>query len=161
MDPQSPGSDQFLMRRGEWIAILLFVALNLAAPVAQLELYPFSRFPMFAGTPTHVAIYRVTDPSGRELPTRDFGLKLNSDDNPPRAGHGYLPPPTLDEIGAVATPAAVRAWVEERLASGAASVAFVEVTRTVYGPASDGSFGPVTREAWRIHTPPQKDETRP
>ena len=67
---------------GEWIAILLFVALNVAVPLLKVELYPCSRFPMFAGLPRQVAFYRVADPFGRERSARDFGLELNSDDNP-------------------------------------------------------------------------------
>jgi hypothetical protein len=39
------------LRRGEWIAILLFVAFNVAVTLLKVELYPFSRFPMFAGVP--------------------------------------------------------------------------------------------------------------
>ena len=33
------------LRRREWIAILLFVALNVAVPLLKVEVYPLSRFP--------------------------------------------------------------------------------------------------------------------
>jgi hypothetical protein len=149
------------LRRGEWIAILLFVALNVAVPLLKVELYPFSRFPMFAGVPRQVAFYRVADPFGRELSARDFGLELNSDDNPGRVGHGFLPPPTLNEPGVVPDGDSVTAWVQAHLAAAGTSPAFVEVVREVYGPAPDGSFGRVAREAWRIRNPRWNGEAQP
>jgi hypothetical protein len=149
------------LRRGELIAILLFVAVNVAVPLVKVELYPFSRFPMFAGMPRQVAFYRVTDPFGRELPARDFGLEINSDDNPPRLGHGFLPPPTLNEPGAVPNGDSVTAWVQARLVVAGTSPAFVEVVREIYGPAPDGSFGLVAQEAWRIRNPSWKGQAQP
>jgi hypothetical protein len=151
----------FPLRRGEWVAILLFVALNVTVPLVKVELYPFSRFPMFAGVPRQVASYRVTDPFGRELPARDFGLEMNSDDNPPRAGHGFLPPPTLNVPGAVPDGDSVTAWVQARLAAAGSSPAFVQVVREVYGPGPDGSFGLVGKEAWRIRNPRWDGEAQP
>ena len=37
----------------------------------------------------------------------------------------------------------------------------VEVVREVYGPAPDGSFGRVAREAWRIRNPRWNGEAQP
>jgi hypothetical protein len=143
----------FPLRRGEWIAILLFVALNVTVPLVKVELYPFSRFPMFAGAPRQLVVYRVTDPFGRELPARDFGLELNPDDNPPTVGHGFLPLPTLHELGAMPDGNSVAAWVQARLAAAGTSPAFVDIVREVYGPTPEGSFGLVAKEAWLIRNP--------
>jgi hypothetical protein len=158
-ETSSPGSGR--LRPGDWIAILFFVTTNVVVPLVKVELYPFSRFPMFAGVPRQVASYRVTDPFGRELPARDFGLEMNSDDNPPRAGHGFLPPPTLNVPGAVPDGDSVTAWVQARLAAAGSSPAFVQVVREVYGPGPDGSFGLVGKEAWRIRNPRWDGEAQP
>jgi hypothetical protein len=141
------------LRPREWIAILFFVTANLVVPLVKVELYPFSRFPMFAGAPRQLVIYRVTDPFGRELPARDFGLELNPDDNPPTVGHGFLPLPTLNELGAMPDGNSVAAWVQARLAAAGTSPAFVDIVGEVYGPTPEGSFGLVANEAWRIRNP--------
>jgi hypothetical protein len=150
-ETSSPGSGR--LRPGDWIAILFFVTTNVVVPLVKVELYPFSRFPMFAGAPRQLVVYRVTDPFGRELPARDFGLELNPDDNPPTVGHGFLPLPTLNELGAMPDGNSVAAWVQARLAAAGTSPAFVDIVREVYGPTPEGSFGLVAKEAWLIRNP--------
>lgn len=83
------------------IAVILFVAINLFAPLIVGELYPFTVSPMFRDQPSEYCTYQLFDDAGNELELEKFGLHLIYDGNPPGLGMGIEAEPTLHKFGEV------------------------------------------------------------
>ncbi len=98
--------------RGELIAVGIFVAVNLIAPLVLGERYPFTVSPMFSDQPSQYCTYEVTDAAGQPLDPQTFGLHLVYDGNPPGLGMGIKPAETLHGFGEVPNESTVRGHVE-------------------------------------------------
>src|SRR5262245_45102522 len=103
--------------RQDLLLISGFLLVNLLVPLLIVDLYPFSRAPMFADAPRLYCDYHVYDPEGSELhlagpdgkarvlvdgkPVPALGLHRNYWGNPIGAGVGFIPPQTVDQFGKV------------------------------------------------------------
>ncbi len=95
--PERPASS----RRFEHIAVVVFVVLNLLAPLVVGEMYPFTISPMFCNQPESYCTYQLFDETGAELELEPFGLHLVYDGNPPGLGMGIEATPRMHEFGQV------------------------------------------------------------
>ena len=145
--------------RRERIAAGLFVLLFAGVPVLRMELFPFSRAPMFADAPQRYCEYTVTDPEGRPVGLALVGLQRAYWGNPLGVGVGYRPVASLDVFGEVPSPEAVTAGVRTRLAA-LPDLAYVDVSRTVIGPVDDRHIGPVETVSWRVENPGRREPAR-
>jgi hypothetical protein len=149
-----------MMRRGELLAAGLFCAVSVAGPLWRVELYPFTRAPMFADAPRRYCDYAVFDLDGKALPAVDFGLQRNYWGNPVGVGVGFRPPEGIDDFGAVPEPGVVVRTVERHLARFPHLEA-VQVMREVIGPVDERRVGVVSRERWRVANPHHRPERSP
>jgi hypothetical protein len=145
--------------RRELAAAGLFVVAFATIPIVRMELYPFSRAPMFADAPRHYCEYTLTDGDGRALELADFGLQRNYWGNPLGVGVGFQPVPSLDSFGDVPSREAVTAHVEERLAAHP-ELSHVEVTQTVVGAVADQHIGTVQSAHWPVQRPERRGAAR-
>jgi hypothetical protein len=135
-------------RRGLGV-ITAWVALQLVAPLFYLELYPFSRSPMFRDAPRVYCEYEVVDDEGRSLPLADFQLTRVYFGNPPGLGVGHGPPVTIDRFGEITPQKELLASVVEGLARrGGPEV--VTVTRRVVGSVDEQTVGVTSTQRWRV-----------
>jgi len=88
-------------RRFELVAVVLFVVVNLLAPLVVGEMYPFTISPMFRDQPEQYCTYQLFDESGNEIALETFGLHLVYDGNPPGLGMGIEAVPRMHEFGDV------------------------------------------------------------
>src|SRR5262249_20704760 len=116
--------------RKELLAVALFALLNVVLPLWLVDLYPFSRAPMFADAPLQYCEYHVLDPKGEALSSRDFGLQRNYWGNPIGVGVGFRPPESADQFGQVALQTEVTEMVRRRLVNFA-NLPFVDVRQDV------------------------------
>ncbi len=105
------------LRLGEWTALAVFLAANIAVPLVWGDIFPFTSSPMFRDAPRVYCIYRVQKPDGQELPATDLLLQRIYDGNPPGYGVGIAPPPTLARFGEVASEAELTGHVQPQLAA--------------------------------------------
>jgi hypothetical protein len=139
--------------RRELLAAGLFCLANVLVPLFITDLYPFSRAPMFADSPSRYCDYSLTGPDGTALAPADFGLQRNYWGNPLGVGVGYWPPESVDRFGEVADRAEVSAFLERRLARFP-ELPYVVVTQEVVGPLPGGrTVGPLERRTWRVDNP--------
>ncbi len=141
------------------IAASLFVLAFATVPLVRMELYPFSRAPMFSDAPLYYCEYTVNDPDCNELDVLAFGLQRNYWGNPIGAGVGYLPPPSLDVFGEVAEPEDVLDHVRARLADFP-DLPYVEVTQTVIGPVDERRIGILSWFRLHADNPHWRDTAR-
>jgi len=85
----------------ELVAVVVFVVVNLFAPLVVGEMYPFTISPMFCDQPTQYCTYQLYDEAGSELDLETFGLHLVYDGNPPGLGMGIEAAPQLHPFGVV------------------------------------------------------------
>ena len=76
--------------RRDLLFIATFVLLNVLIPLLIMDLYPFSRAPMFADAPQLYCDYQLFDPRGNALDVLDFGLHRNYWGNPVGEGVGFI-----------------------------------------------------------------------
>ena len=88
-------------RRVELVAVVVFVAVNLFAPLVVGEMYPFTISPMFCDQPSQYCTYQLFDESGNEIDLEPFGLHLVYDGNPPGLGMGIEAAPQMHPFGDV------------------------------------------------------------
>ncbi len=138
-------------RRRELAAVAAFCAANVVVPLAFVELYPFSRAPMFCDAPRLCCDYSVLAPDGTALPNADFGLQRNYWGNPVDVS-ARRPPETIDRFGDVADGAAVTAQVQRCLARFP-RLAYVEVVQEVVGPVDEQHVGVTRAKRWRVLNP--------
>ena len=100
-------------RKWEFGFVLVFVLLNLVAPFAIGERFPFTISPMFCDQPSEYCTYEVLAPDGSPVDSKQFGLHLVYDGNPPGLGMGIVPQQTLHPFGQVGTEAQVRQRVQK------------------------------------------------
>jgi len=154
----SPGWFGTPRGRKELLAVAAFALLNLLLPLCVVDLYPFSRAPMFADAPRLYCAYHVYGPDGNKLaPTKDhslldFGLQRNYWGNPIGVGVGFRPPETADEFGTIANQAAVTAMVRRRLANFP-NLSHVDVQQDVIADQDGRRVGLVSSKRWRIRNP--------
>jgi hypothetical protein len=148
-------------RRRELAAFFLFCLLNVLVPVITVDLFPFSRAPMFADAPRRFCTFKVYAPDGRELPVREFGLHRNYWGNPLGVGCGFHPPESLDQFGTVPDRETIVAHVEEQLVRWP-EYPFVDVVREVTGACDARTIGQTEWTRWRIPNPHARpgDEVR-
>jgi hypothetical protein len=140
------------MSRKELLAAAAFVLVNVLVPAFAVELYPFSRAPMFEDAPRRYCDFIVYGPDGQALPAADFGLQRNYHANPPDAGYGYRPPPTINEMDAVPDTQQVAAWVRQHL-EAFPRPEYVEVVQQVVGPVDGDRVGVVESRRTRVTNP--------
>lgn len=138
--------------RLELLAVGTFVFLNVALPLLIMDLYPFSRAPMFADAPLRCCDYHVYDPRGQELTLVDFGLQRNYWGNPIGVGVGFLPPETVDQFGTIASQQEVTEMVRRRLAAFP-YLTFVDVQQDEIADQDGQRVGVVSSKRWRIPNP--------
>jgi hypothetical protein len=136
-------------RRGRIWIIAAWAALQIVAPILYLELYPFSRSPMFRDAPRLYTEYEVVDDEGRSLPLADFQLSRVYFGNPPGLGVGYEPPATIDRFGEVTPEEALLSSVGEGL-SRRGGPEVVTVTRRVIGAVDARTVGVISAQSWRV-----------
>jgi hypothetical protein len=85
----------------EIVAVGVFIAINVIAPFAVGELYPFTVSPMFRDQPKQYCTYQLFDDDGNKLELEPYGLHLVYDGNPPGLGMGIEAAPTLHPFGEV------------------------------------------------------------
>ncbi len=147
--------------RKEFLLVAGFVLLNLLIPLLIVDLYPFSRAPMFADAPQLYCAYHLYGPRGEELSLLEFGLHRNYWGNPLGAGVGFLPPASVDRFGSVASRDEVTAHLHERL-HGRPDLAHVEVVQEVIGDRGQQvGVIPEMTQRWRIENPAWFGEQRP
>jgi len=144
--------------RTELLAVALFALLNVIIPLWLVDLYPFSRAPMFADAPLLYCDYQVFDPDGKALPVLDFGLQRNYWGNPIGVGVGFRPPETVDRFGAIADQAEVTEMVRRRLATFP-DFAFVDVQQDEIADQDGQRVGVVRGKRWRVPNPAFKGPT--
>jgi hypothetical protein len=153
-----PGWSSTPRGRKELLAVALFAALNVLVPLVVVDLYPFSRAPMFADAPRRYCDYHVYGPDGELLaPTEkrslvDFGLERNYWGNPVGVGVGFRPPETVDRFGEVAGRDAVTEMVRRRMAAFP-ELEFVDVQQDVIADQDGNCVGVVGGQRWRIPNP--------
>ena len=87
------------------------------------DLFPFTSAPMFRDKPLLYCEYKVTGPTGGDMPLSGFELQRNYDGNPVGMGAGVRPAPSLDRRSAAtvatsqARPARTRRGAPPRRAS--------------------------------------------
>ncbi len=140
------------MSRKELLAAAAFLLVNVLVPVFCIELYPLSRAPMFEDAPRRYCDYTVYGPDGKALPAADFGVQRNYHANPPDAGYGYRPPPTINEMDAVPDTPQVVAWVRQHL-EAFPRLKYVEVVQQVVGPVDGDRVGVVESRRTRVTNP--------
>ncbi|MEL7497738.1 MAG: hypothetical protein AAFN77_09025 [Planctomycetota bacterium] len=96
--------------------VVVFVVVNLAAPLVIGEKFPFTVSPMFCDQPSCYVTYEVLGPDGERLDESEFGLHLVYDGNPPGYGMGIEPKSTLHGFGQQASEAELKAHVQTTLA---------------------------------------------
>ncbi len=141
-------------RQRDIVYIAAFVLLNLLVPALIVDLYPFSRAPMFADAPQVYCDYHLFDPDGHKLRPVDFGLRRNYWGNPVGLGVGYLPPQSVDRFGSVAGQEKITAAIQTRLRQ-LPSLAFVDVVQDVIGDKDGEHVGvlPNRTRRWRVDNP--------
>jgi hypothetical protein len=140
--------------RRDLIFIAVFVLLNVVIPLLIVDLYPFSRAPMFADAPQVYCNYQLYDPSGQALDVLDFGLHRNYWGNPVGEGVGFRPPRSIDEFGAVPDASVVTDHLLIRLRQRP-DLRYVEVVQEVIGAVDDQKVGelPKQRLSWCVENP--------
>jgi hypothetical protein len=138
--------------RKELAAAGLFVLAFATAPLVRAELYPFSRAPMFSDAPRQYCEFRIVAPDGRSLNLQDFDVQRNYWGNPLGVGVGFEPPPSLDEFGTVPASAAVKHWIEKRLARFP-YLSHVDVTENRIAAEDDRKIGVVEQSTIRVENP--------
>ena len=88
-------------RRLELVAVVVFVVVNLFAPLVVGEMYPFTISPMFCDQPSQYCTYQLFDEAGNDIDCEAFGLHLVYDGNPPGLGMGIEPAQQLHGFGEV------------------------------------------------------------
>ncbi len=164
--------------RKELLAIGVFVLLNLLIPVLIVDLYPFSRAPMFADRPQSYCEYHVYGPDGRELhlerpdgnglvqvfgePIPALGLHRNYWGNPIGSGVGFVPPTTVDTFGTVPPRDEVTAHLQQRLRARP-DLPYVDVVRQVIGDLDGQKVGVIEdrTQRWRVENPAYQGKTQP
>ena len=155
-----------------------FVLLNLLLPLLIVDLYPFSRAPMFADAPQLYCEYHVYGPDGKELhlkrpdgrglvlvfdkPLPALGLHRNYWGNPIGAGVGFLPPSSVDEFGTIASREQVTAHLQRAL-QDPPELAFVEVVQQVIGDVDGQRAGVIEEKTqrWRVDNPAYQGGEKP
>lgn len=135
--------------RRDLFFIALFLGLNLLIPFFIVDLYPFSRAPMFADAPLVYCDYHVFGPDGNELRPLDFGLQRNYWGNPVGQGVGFMPPASVDQFGTIAEPEAITVELQKRLAQQA-ELAYVDVVQDVIGDLDGQRVGITRTTRWRV-----------
>jgi hypothetical protein len=127
----------------------LFCLAFALVPLFRVELFPFSRAPMFADAPQLYCRYSVSDEQGRPLSAEEFGLQCNYWGNPVGEGVGFLPPPSIDVFGAIVDRPKVTEFVQKKL-NEFPHLRVVAIRREVIGPLAGGGVGIVKDERWTI-----------
>lgn len=138
------------------VAAGLFLAANLAVPLAFGDLYPFTSAPMFRDCPERCCNYRVYAADGSELPAEDWLLQRIYDGNPVGYGVGRCPPAVIEQqFGVVCDEAAVRTHIQRQFAQPQhARHSSVEVVQETIGPLpSSERVGVLETRRWRIERP--------
>ena len=65
----------------ELAAVVVFVVVNLFAPLVVSEMYPFAISPMFCDQPSQYCTYQLFDEAGNGIDSEDFGLHMVYDGN--------------------------------------------------------------------------------
>jgi hypothetical protein len=139
---------------------MLFGLASLAIPLFLVELFPFSRAPMFADAPQLYCDYAIYSPEGKRLPEGDLGLQRNYWGNPIGVGVGFRPRPTLDHFGDVADLELVTQHVAEHLARFP-ELPYVEVNQEVIGAVDSDHVGPLQERRWRVDNPHFQEAATP
>jgi hypothetical protein len=142
------------------MAVVLFGLTNLLIPLFLVELFPFSRAPMFADAPQLYCDYAIYTPDGTRLSEIDFGLQRNYWGNPIGVGVGFRPRPTLDNFGEVADSDQVTKQIMKGLARFP-DLPFVDVNQEVIGSVDSDHVGPLQEHRWRVHNPHFKEAATP
>jgi len=151
--------------RVELLLAGLFVLLNVGIPLLIVDLFPFSRAPMFEDAPVLYCNYIVSDPQGSQLDPKsdelvDLGLQRNYWGNPLGSGVGFHPPPTIDRVGEVASAEEVRRQVESYLRLHP-ELAYLDVVQEILGPISSRQVGVMKQHRWRILAPAKSQPDAP
>jgi len=180
MESSHASTDWICSPRGrkELLVIGGFVLLNLLVPMLIVDLYPFSRSPMFADAPQLYCDYHLYGPDGKELhlerpdgkglvrvfgePVPTFGLHRNYWGNPIGAGVGFIPPRSADEFGTVASRDEVTAHLEKQLLARP-ELPYVEVVQEVIGDLDGQKVGVIEEKTqrWRVDNPAYQGKVRP
>ena len=136
-------------RRRELRLVALFCAVNLVVPVFVAELFPFSRFWLFADAPQRYCEYEIRSDLGRRIAPWRMGLQRNYNGAQPHEFYGRRLRPSIDRFGEVATEQEVRAQVEMALVRHPALRA-VRVRQQVIGAIDGDKIGVVETNVWRI-----------
>lgn len=139
-----------------------FVLLNLLIPLLVVDLYPFSRAPMFADAPRLYCDYHLFGPGGEQLSLLTFGLHRNYWGNPIGAGVGFLPPPTVDRFGIIASREEVTAHLQNQLRARP-ELTFVEVVQEVISDVDGQHVGAMEAmtQRWRVDNPAYRGSPGP
>jgi hypothetical protein len=158
----TPGWSATPRGRRELLAVAVFCAANLIVPLIWVEMFPFSRAPMFADAPRLYCSYVIETPDRQRLgetkgkdPRRafeelkPFGLERTYWGNPLGVGVGFEPARTVDRFGEVASKEEIDESVRRGLA-GRPEWDYVFVKQTVIGPTDGGRVGTKQKERWRV-----------
>jgi hypothetical protein len=146
--------------RRDLFFIATFVLLNVLIPLLIMDLYPFSRAPMFADAPQLYCAYQLYDQKGNALDVLDFGLHRNYWGNPVGEGVGFKPPLTLDQFGVIGDPEAITTHVQGRLRQRP-DLAYVDVVQEVIGDEDGRRVGVIRKRRWRVENPVSQGRQQP
>ena len=160
--PGEPSPDWLNTPRGrrDLFFIATFLLLNVLIPLLIVDLYPFSRAPMFADAPHLYCDYQIFDPRGNALDVLDFGLHRNYWGNPVGEGVGINPPQTVDQFGVIGDPEKITTHVQSRLRQRP-ELAYVEVVQKVIGDEDGRRVGVVRQHSWRVQNPVYQGRQQP
>jgi hypothetical protein len=108
---------------------------------------------MFADAPQLYCEYAAYAPDGRQITDpatlMKLGLQRNYWGNPLGVGVGFMPAPTVDDFGKVATQQEVIDMASPRLRQFPEWES-IEVVQSVIGPTDANHVGVVRKERWRV-----------
>jgi len=156
----SPDWLQTSRGRRDLFFIATFLLLNVLIPLLIVDLYPFSRAPMFADAPQLYCSYQLFDPRGNPLDVLDFGLHRNYWGNPVGEGVGFKPPHSVDQFGIIGDPEEITPHVQNRLRQWP-ELAYVEVLQEVIGDEDGRRVGVIRKRRWRVENPVYQGRRQP
>ena len=131
----------------ERLVIGCFVLVNVLVPLLVVDLFPFSRFPMFSHTPSSLSWLVATTKTSDRVNLRDYGVYVDYLGNP-NIRVGLRPPGLFTWLGESHTEEAVRGSLD---GPGLDGIEIIQYTAAIDG---NGHVQVSMDEPWLIRESP-------